>query len=266
MSGRADYEKRKVLRIERLRSRAESAEREGHASLKHARAVGAIIPLGQPILVGHHSERRHRKDLARIDAGYRRGFKALEMATVLASRARSAERSRAISSDDPGAAGQIRAKIEKLTKEVERMKLANKLIRAAKGDKAKAVASIVEKIGYPASAAAKLLEPDFAGRIGFPAYELTNTGAEIRRLQKRLIALAQSEERAASEDESFGDVVLRENDNRTQLVFPGKPSDEVRSLLKSHGFRWAPSAGAWQRMSSESARYAARMIAKKAAC
>jgi hypothetical protein len=26
-----------------------------------------MIPLGQPILAGHHSEKRHRKDLNRID-------------------------------------------------------------------------------------------------------------------------------------------------------------------------------------------------------
>jgi hypothetical protein len=202
--------------------------------------------------------------LARIDAGFRKGFEALKLATVLSSRARSAERAKMISSDDPSAAGQVRAKIEKLSKEVERMKLANKLIRAAKGDGPKAIASLVEKLKYPEAAAARLIEPDFAGRIGFASYELTNTCAEIRRLQKRLIALAHSEVRAAYEDETIGEVVLRESDNRTQLVFPGKPSEAVRSLLKSSGFRWAPSVGAWQRMSSEQARQAAKYIAERA--
>jgi hypothetical protein len=33
-----------------------------------------VIPFGQPILVGHHSEKRHRRDLARIDSGMSKGF------------------------------------------------------------------------------------------------------------------------------------------------------------------------------------------------
>ena len=34
---------------------------------------------------------------------------------------------------------------------------------------------------------------------------------------------------------------------RIQLFFEGKPEPEVRDILKSNGFRWAPSVGAWQR-------------------
>ena len=46
-----------------------SAER-ADAAYRGARALAETIPLGQPILVGHHSERRHRRDLDRIDRGY----------------------------------------------------------------------------------------------------------------------------------------------------------------------------------------------------
>lgn len=54
-------------------------------------------------------------------------------------------------------------------------------------------------------------------------------------------------------------VLLRESVdlNRLQLVFPGKPDDATRALLRSHGFRWEPSAGAWQRQLDNGARYAA---------
>ena len=34
--------------------------------------------------------------------------------------------------------------------------------------------------------------------------------------------------------------------NRVRLIFPGKPDYEVRSELKRQGFRWSPTAGAWQ--------------------
>ena len=31
------------------------------------------------------------------------------------------------------------------------------------------------------------------------------------------------------------------------LTFPEKPSEQVRSILKAHGFRWNPTAGQWWR-------------------
>lgn len=34
---------------------------------------------------------------------------------------------------------------------------------------------------------------------------------------------------------------------RVQLVFPGKPDEETRALLKSNAFRWSPRERAWQR-------------------
>jgi hypothetical protein len=249
------------VRIERLRERASAAEGEGHARVNAARRIGAMIPMGQPILVGHHSERRHRRDLARIDASYRGGFAALEKAKTLASRAASAERNNMISSDDPSAADRIRDKIAKLEKVVAQMKDANKRIRSGRGDRAKSIAALVAG-GLTEKQAEGLLTPDFAGRIGFAAYQLTNDGAEIRRLKKRLAALAAVEVRGEIADEEIGEVTLRDEDNRTQLVFPGKPPETIRDMLKSSGFRWAPSTGAWQRMSSEQARRAAREIAR----
>jgi len=47
---------------------------------------------------------------------------------------------------------------------------------------------------------------------------------------------------------------------RIQLTFPGKPDPAVRDVLKSNGFRWAPSAGAWQRHLNNAGRYAAKRV------
>jgi len=47
---------------------------------------------------------------------------------------------------------------------------------------------------------------------------------------------------------------------RLQLVFDGKPSDGCCAALKSAGFRWAPSQGAWQRQLTDNARAALRRI------
>ena len=47
---------------------------------------------------------------------------------------------------------------------------------------------------------------------------------------------------------------------RIQFLFDDKPDEDTRSLLKSHGFRWAPSEGAWQRLLNDNGRSAARAV------
>lgn len=50
---------------------------------------------------------------------------------------------------------------------------------------------------------------------------------------------------------------------RLQLFFDGKPAEETRSLLKSNGFKWAPSKSAWQRLLNENATRALNRIVDK---
>src|SRR5665811_672613 len=68
------YERKRADRIERMRVRAGKLANEADATLTTARATADRIPMGQPILIGHASEGRHRRDLARIDSGMRKGF------------------------------------------------------------------------------------------------------------------------------------------------------------------------------------------------
>ena len=148
---------------------------------------------------------------------------------------------------DADAAVRLRAKISKMEISQALMKDINGVIRKHKkaGKEAQLVAVIA--LGSSESQAYKLLEPDFAGRIGFPAYALTNNNAEIRRLKGRLVVVERNQ--AAESVEIEGDNGIRFEDcpadNRVRLFFPGKPELEVRKDLKSHGFRWAPSLGAW---------------------
>jgi hypothetical protein len=58
---------RKENRIEKLEEYAENAEKRSDQAYQKAHRVMSFIPMGQPILVGHHSERRHRRDIKRID-------------------------------------------------------------------------------------------------------------------------------------------------------------------------------------------------------
>lgn len=56
-------------------------------------------------------------------------------------------------------------------------------------------------------------------------------------------------------------VIRNKEEMRLQLLFDGKPDEATRRMLKSNGFRWAPSCTAWQRMLNDNAEYALRRIA-----
>lgn len=169
-----------------------------------------------------------------------------------------------ISSSDSEAVAKLRAKLEKAQALQELMKAANRICRSKKLSDKEKVEQLAAIDGITAESARKLLEPDYMGKIGFPSYELTNNGANIRRLRKRIEQLqAESERRACSPDEyEVGGVRVVENTdlNRLQICFDGKPPREVRTRLKARGFHWAPSQVAWQRLLNEAARQAAREI------
>lgn len=52
-----------------------------------------------------------------------------------------------------------------------------------------------------------------------------------------------------------GRVVQNWAENRLQIIFDEKPKSDIISELKRHGFRWAPSQGAWQRQLTNNAVY-----------
>ncbi len=252
-TGRADFQERRKARVVRLKLGAHKARQEAAERLDGAKRLQGLIPFGQPILVGHHSEGRHRRDLGRIHAGFAKGYQALEQAKTLESRAEHAEAARDISSDDPDAPNAIKLKIADLRRSVESMKEINKILRSAKDDRDKATRLLI-CAGYP---------DEFAELTkGYPSFRLTNANAEIRRLENRLKILADTAQLQSQPDEQIGDVILRERNNRTQLIFPGKPDEALRSELKKNGFKWAPSVGAWQRLSNVRAHYYAQRLAR----
>lgn len=260
MIGRRDYETRKAARIERLQNRAERLRAEGNARLEGARRIGDMIPMGQPILVGHHSEKRHRRDIARIDSGYRKGFGALKQADECDRRASTAEDNRAISSDDPEALTKLREKLAGIeARRAQGVKL-NKAQRAKDPIAALSALGVKDPARLLDAAKAALLDHRIVA-----GYSLTNMASECRRLKERIALLEKRDAAPEVAPETIGDVRIVEEDNRVLVYFPGKPSAEIRTSLKSNGFRWAPTVGAWSRMASNGAHYYAREIARKVA-
>ena len=255
--GRADYEERKERRIERLEERAEKAHKEGNSRLEDARRRADFIPFGQPILVGHHSEKRHRKDIERIRNNTLKGVELLDKSKSLQRRAATAASNHTISSDDPEALVKLRAKLaseEKLRDEGKRL---NKVHKKG-GWKA-----VADEVGEEKAAEMRRMAGYTAHDKPYPPFSFTNLGANIRRLKQRIEYLERQAKTEVPEPETYGEIEVREEDNRVQMVFPGKPDAETRKMLKSEGFRWAPSTGAWQRQASPQAWYKARALAKR---
>jgi len=67
-------------KVERRREWAAKRAAKSTASYESAREIGSHIPFGQPILVGHHSERHARRDAERIDSNMRKSVENSDMA------------------------------------------------------------------------------------------------------------------------------------------------------------------------------------------
>ena len=119
----------------------------------------------------------------------------------------------------------------------------------------------LRNMGYSDEQIKQLREPDFCGRVGYPDYALQNNNANIHRIEGRIKSLQATKARGTLETENqFFKIVENAEAMRLQLFFEGKPEPEVREVLKSNGFRWAPSQSAWQRQLTNNARYALERV------
>ena len=243
---KSDFNERRENRIARCEDLAIKNEKESNSRFKAAKSIGDMIPFGQPILVGHHSEGRHRRDISRIDNNMRKSVEADSKAGYYADKAKHIENDTTIYSDDPEAIVKLKEKITSLEKGQQTMKDCNKVIKNKKISEAAKVEGLMGH-GLTERQAIEIMTPDYCGRIGFASYSLTNNNANINRNKKRLSQLVKLESDETKEYEINGvKVVDNVEDNRLQLFFDGKPSDEVRADLKSKGFRWSPRNGCWQ--------------------
>jgi hypothetical protein len=112
-------------------------------------------------------------------------------------------------------------------------RLADKVKAAeAQRDQMKAANAAARKSGQPAP---------------YEPYQLTNLGANIRRLKERAAQVSKAQ--AKPDTVQQGSAARLEDcpsENRVRLFFPGKPGPEVIAKLKQRAFRWTPSLGCWQ--------------------
>lgn len=235
---------------ERALARAQLRAARARAKAKHhynasGEAVRGIEP-GQPVLVGHHSEGRHRRALARSDAHMRKSCDAYEVAEAAENDAKFADRraGRAVLGRDPEALIALGEKLASLEAERDGMKAVNAAYRRGGWDAAEALDGLRGMVKV-AQASMRLLP--YQDRP-FPSYALTNIGANIRRVRARIAAL-EAKRSASDRTIEFDGGVVEEDvaADRIRIVFDERVSRENYREMRRRGFRFARSCGGFQR-------------------
>lgn len=162
-----------------------------------------------------------------------------------------------ISADNPHAVERLQSKLARLEQAQETMKAVNAYYRKNK-----------KLDGCPHLSPEAIESQKAAMATGwrtedkpYPSWQLSNNSAEIRRVKARIESLTRQREKGYVGWSFDGGVVEANREaNRLQIIFDNKPDEDMRTELKSHGFRWSPSVGAWQRQLNDNAIYAANHI------
>ena len=163
-----------------------------------------------------------------------------------------------IRQDDPQAIPKLQKKLAGLEKAQETMKAVNAYYRKH---------GTLDGCPHLSPENIENLKADMASgwhyeKKPFQSWELSNNNAEIRRVRQRIESLTRANEVAyVGWEFDGGHVEANREQGRLQVFFDGKPEADARQQLKEHGFRWAPSVGAWQRLLNDNAYYASDRIA-----
>jgi hypothetical protein len=243
-------------KLEKREDWAAGRDRKSEQARGRADAATAGIPFGQPILVGHHSEKRHRRALDRSDRAMRATIEHGDMAAHHRSKAAGLESQLdgSIFSDDPDALEALAARIEALEAERAEKKALGAAWRKAKKPKSTfepGWVKVAEILGVEVASAAIVAarmgaasEESFGlSRGPVPSYSLTNLGGNIRRLKKRAVEIERRQARDARTEAAGGVLIERHGPTYCSVTFSEKPDREVLTALKAAGFRWG--SGSW---------------------
>jgi hypothetical protein len=228
-------------KAEKRREWAAGRRQKADSAFKAAHAATAMIPMGQPILIGHHSEGRHRAAIARSDSAMGRAVESMDMAKHHVSKAAGLESQldNSIFSDDPDAIEALEAKVAGLEAERERIKAINKAIRSGTGWEARISPPLTEDERADLVSHARF---GSSTKPGYPSYKLSNLGGVIRNAKLRIEDIKRRQARAA-EAEAAGGQVVKIHGDYASVTFAEKPERSVLNDLKAAGFHW--SGGSW---------------------
>lgn len=184
---RRTYRERREARAARLRQWAASREAKATQSASSVQTITDMIPLGQPILLGHHSQRRAERDRDRLERGTRRTIEHTSKAREFERRAENIETAaeHAIYSDDADAITRLTERIAGLESERDTIKAYNAACRKGTADPATLPAKLAHELASSIRVWGDVQYP--GGR--FPSYTLRNLSGNISRQKRRLAAL-----------------------------------------------------------------------------
>lgn len=243
------YEAKQEAKRERFEELADKAREEAIARYKAVRAISDNIPLGQPILIGHHSERHHRADIKRIDNNMRKHVEAVKKSDYYEQRAASVGTG-GISADDPEAVQKLKGELSDLERKQARYKAINAAHKAFQKNPASLDKS---ELGDGEKNTIRNYKPAYSWEPHpIAPFQFTNLSSNIRRIKKRIEDLSAIAKRAEETTEpremwsSDGWKVVEDlGDNRVLFTFNAIPSPETRTLLKRNAFKWSPTRKAW---------------------
>lgn len=250
------YEEKLERKRERYSNLADK-NRSERDSLHHTNQGILDAMNGQPILIGHHSEKRHRRELQKVDNRMRKAIQCDDKSKYYERRANNVG-SGGISSDDPEALVKLKGKLADLERSQEFMKKVNAQFRKGGID-------AVECSEYVKSAMVASMAADWReSPKPFESYRLTNNNATIRATRKRIEQM-EAIQQMESEDISSENFTFSHDkeDNRFLFEFPGKPDEETRNVIKSFGFKWSRYRTAWVRKVTANAVWSKDQLIKK---
>jgi hypothetical protein len=265
-------------RLEKRQEWAEGRDAKAAAAFNRARSLTADIPLGQPILVGHHSEKRHRRTLEKSDNAMRAGCESVNMADEHRAKADgiAAQLDRSIFSDDPNAPEALAARIAELEARRDAMKRGNAAFKkGASGGKPEGGAlALRAEVGEKlALEGLRTMQVCPWVKQPFPGYATTNLGANIRRLKLRAASVEAQRIQTAKAEAAPGGVLVEitpppacwscrgskemdegrpcyickgsgvQGGEQARVTFPEYPGRATVQALKAAGFHW--SAPSW---------------------
>jgi hypothetical protein len=210
---------------------AGKAEARSTARFDAAHRLVKDIPFGQPILVGHHSEKRHRRAIDRMGANMTKGCEESDLAKHHASRADGleAQLDQSIFSDDEDAIPALEARVVALEAERTRQKAVNALYRHGDADGLAALGLSLDTLKSKRE-------------IPYPSYSLSNLGARIRTAKERVKIIQSRQARAQAAAAAPGSILIR-GDEFVAITFAEKPEWAIIAALKAAGFLWM--GGTW---------------------
>jgi hypothetical protein len=201
----------------------------------------SVIPMGQPILIGHYSESRDRNYRNRAWNKMGKSVAQSDLATHHESKADglAAQLDGAIFSDDTDAEGALEARIAEREAQRDKMKQINVLYKKRDAEGLKALGVDITELS---AQLAKL--GNYFGQAPYMPYSLTNLGACIRKDKERLQALkAQQARTAAAASSNSGVTCEPAGVGYVRITFAEKPARHILEALRAAGFYWMK--GSW---------------------